>query len=173
MKAKSHYHPYEITYDRGCCIWILENISSESWPRQPSSSAQTTISMAAAGAQMKPSQVMPNRGWIEVKAEVYRRLSLCGRDGGMCLIFFGYGVPEEELAKAAGISTDEARRGIYNSLGYISWGRKYPNPGPGIPARKVCRTPRGTYEEWCGRRTAQTSAARAVVSQKPAPASVM
>jgi hypothetical protein len=68
------------------------------------------------------------------------------------LLFFGYGVPEEELAKAAGISNDEARRGIYNSLGYISWGRKFPNPGPGIPARKVCRYPRGTYREWCERR---------------------
>ncbi len=131
----THYKPNEVHYDRPSIVWILEHSQCDSWPR-PSSN----YTDPAPDIQKPVNTDMPNRSWIEVKAEVMRRLKLCGSDAPLVILHLSYDAPCDEIAKL--LKEKDVERRIWRALNYISWGHDI----------KKCRTKRGTYKEWCDKR---------------------
>jgi len=154
-KPPLYVPPNEFIYTRSQIEWVLQYWTLDHWPRQASGYIDVPLDI-----QHQPSQAMPNRTWLEVKAEIDRRMGMCGNDGAMILLRCCYDMDWPELSRTFNLPATTVEANINRALNYISWGPKYPNPGPNIDPKKVCRTPRGTYREWCERRKDQTAAAR-------------
>jgi len=164
---KIHYAQNEAVFHRDFIEWLLERFNSTHWPDAPTESTDprtALIDRAIEGKtppapgydieyQHQKSQVMPNRSWIEVKAEARRRLNLCGLDGWICLLRISDDVDYDWLSKIFGYLPCEIERRVYRALNYISWGNKRP---------EEARTPRLGYDAWCFERRMQTAEARRV-----------
>lgn len=133
------YQPNEITFDRDCVKWILENYhaltSGVAWPD----------SMPSCYTDLPGGQGISHHASFEtaclVAAEVFIRVKRCGFDGYIVEERYIQCLSEEEIAKIRWLPLKVIYGRINKVIGYCASGR--------LPRWKDTKWRKGqTYEEW-------------------------